>query len=173
MSNESEKNTSGMGNTMTILAWVAGLALIALIFDDVLLSQINPNRSPESRFEGGQATVVLKRNRYGHYVTTGRINGQEVVFLVDTGATNVAVPVAVAQRLGLNQGVAGRSMTANGTVTTYRTNIPELEIGKLRLTDISGSINPGMEGEKILLGMSVLKQLEFTQRGDTLILKSL
>lgn len=173
MSESPEKSSSGMGTMMTILAFAAGLGVITLIFDDLLLSKFNPNSSPESSFQNGQATVVLKRNDFGHYVTSGRINGQQVVFLVDTGATNVSVPVAVAIQLGLERGAAGLSQTANGTVTTYRTNIPELRIGDLRLYDVRGSINPGMEGPEILLGMSVLKQLEFTQRGDTLTLKSL
>lgn len=168
-----EKSSNNFGTIMTVLTFVTALGLLGFIFDDILLSQINPNRSPESRMENGQATVILQQARGGHYVTSGKINGQEVFFIVDTGASNVSVPESVASELGLNRGASGRAHTANGTVTVYRTKIPELRIGDIRLYDVEGSINPGMEGDGILLGMSVLKQLEFTQRGDTLILKTL
>lgn len=158
---------------MTVLAWVSALGLFSLLFEDVLNEQFNPNSAPISQLSNGQATVVLQRNRYGHYVTSGRINGQQVVFMVDTGASNVSVPANIARQLGLQRGPSGRAQTANGTVTVYQTNIAELRIGDIRLYDVVGSINPGMEGPDILLGMSVLKQLEFTQRGDTLTLKTL
>ena len=168
-----QKTTSRLGTGMFILAWLIGLALISVLFEDSLLAQFNPNDKPESRFENGKPTVVLKRNRYGHYVSSGKINGHKVVFLVDTGATNVSIPVAVAEKLGLQKGAPGRSVTANGTVTVYRTTIPSLELGNIQLTNVIGNINPGMQGPEILLGMSVLKQLEFTQRGDTLTLRPL
>jgi len=162
-----------MGAIMNILAWVAGLLLLSVIFEEALMSQFNPNQTPTATVDNGRATVILKRNRFGHYVSTGRINGQDVVFLVDTGATNVSVPATVAQQLQLEPGAPGRSQTANGTVTVYATTIPELQLGNILLRNVRGNINPGMQGEDILLGMSVLKQLEFTQRGDTLTLKTL
>lgn len=173
MSESQENSTAGFSTTTTVLVWIAALGLASLLFEDVLNEQFNHNSQPQSRLLNGEATVVLKRNRYGHYVTTGHINGQEVVFMVDTGATNVSVPADIARELGLEKGPSGRSQTANGTVTVYQTVIPELRIGAIRLYDVVGSINPGMEGPDILLGMSALKQLEFSQRGDTLTLKTL
>lgn len=158
---------------MFILAWIMGLILVGLLFEDTLTAQFNPNEQPDSRIENGKPVVVLKRNRMGHYVATGKINGQAVVFLVDTGATNVSIPENVARDLGLQRGAPGRSLTANGTVTVYRTQIPTLELGNIKLNNVTGNINPGMQGPEILLGMSVLKQLEFTQRADTLTLKPL
>lgn len=166
-------DTKGFGNTMTILAWVAVLFLVSLLFEDALITQFNPNQDPETRSVNGNQTVVLKRNKFGHYVASGKINGKEVVFLVDTGATNVSVPASISADLGLVAGASARSQTANGTVTVYRTQIAELQLGNIRITNVRGNINPGMAGPEILLGMSVLKQLEFTQRGDTLILKPL
>lgn len=173
MTEPQENSTKEFSNTMTILAWVTALGLVGLLFEDILSEQFNPNSSPRTMTSNGQATVVLKRNRYGHYVTSGHINGQQVIFMVDTGASNVSVPSNIATQLGLQRGPSGRAQTANGTVTVYQTVIPELRIGDIRLYDVVGSINPGMEGPDILLGMSVLKNLEFTQRGDTLTLKTL
>lgn len=173
MSGESNNSTSKFGTTMFILAWVAGLVLVSVLFEDTLMAQFNPNETPEARYENGKPTVVLKRNRYGHYVATGLINQQEVVFLVDTGATNVSIPANIAEQLNLKAGAPARSQTANGTVTVYRTLIPSLQIGNIVLNNVTGNINPGMEGPEILLGMSVLKQLEFTQREDILTLRPL
>ena len=63
-------------------------------------------------------------------------------------------------------------MTANGAVELAHTRIAELTIGSITLYDVDASINPGMDKDMpILLGMSVLKQLEMQQKDDTLILK--
>jgi len=62
-------------------------------------------------------------------------------------------------------------LTANGIVEVRDTTIETLQLGSIRLSNIRASINPGMVGEEILLGMSALKDLEFTQRGSKLTLK--
>ncbi len=61
--------------------------------------------------------------------------------------------------------------TANGVVTAYRTVLDSVSIGPLVIHNVPASINSGLGDMEILLGMSVLKQVEFTQRGDTLILR--
>ena len=63
--------------------------------------------------------------------------------------------------------------TANGRVKITLTEIATLTLGGITLQNVAANINPGMQGEQILLGMSALKQLEFTQRGETLILRTL
>ncbi|XOV81365.1 MAG: TIGR02281 family clan AA aspartic protease [Aestuariibacter sp.] len=172
MANE-QNNSSILGKGMFIAAWLIALGLLSVVFDEQLMQQFNPNQQPESRTVSNRTEVILKRNRQGHYVTSGVINGKNVIFLVDTGATDVSVPAHLAEDLNLPQGRPLRSRTANGTVTVYDTNIEYLAIAELMLQDVDGNINPGMQGNEILLGMSVLKQLEFTQRGDTLILRTL
>ena len=161
------------GKWMFILAWICGLGLLTLIFSDVLDDQQNPNREPESMRVDGQTEVRLKQNRQGHYVTSGQINGKPVVFLVDTGATAVSIPAHLQQELGLTAGRTGMAKTANGTVRIARTQLDELRIGDITLNNVDASLNPGMQGDQILLGMSVLRQLEFTQRQDWLILRTL
>lgn len=168
-----QNGSSTLGKGMFIAAWLIALGLLSLVFDEQLMQQFNPNQQPQSRILGNSAEVVLKRNRQGHYVTSGVINGKNVIFLVDTGATDVSVPAHLAGDLELPKGRALRSRTANGTVTVYDTRIAKLAIADIVLQDVDGNINPGMQGDEILLGMSVLKQLEFTQRGDTLILRTL
>ncbi len=166
-------NESSAGKWMFILAWICGLGLLTLIFSDVLESQRNPNQEPESMRIDGQTEVRLKQNRQGHYVTNGTINGQPVTFLIDTGATNVAIPVSMQNELGLTAGRSALAQTANGVVRVAQTTINSLTIGEIELTNVQAHLNPGLGDGQILLGMSVLRQLEFTQRQDWLILRTL
>lgn len=135
-------------------------------------TQINPNRTPES-YAGaeGERTTVLKQNRSGHYLTHGKINSVAVTFLLDTGATDVVIPEALASRLGLPK--LGRSIanTANGQVQVYGTVIESLEFGNISMRAVKASINPGMNSsDEVLLGMSALKHINFSQEGNELIL---
>jgi aspartyl protease family protein len=117
----------------------------------------------------------LKRNPAGHYLVPGIINGQSVTFMLDTGATQVALPAGLSAQLGLRAiGPAIQVVTANGTVTARMTLIDELAFGPFVLRQVHATLNPGMNDDDIiLLGMNVLKRLEFTQRGDTLVLRAL
>ncbi len=73
-----------LGRWMWVMAWLCALVLLTLFFDKQLARQFNPNSEPVS-YQQGQATEVkLKRNRQGHYVASGLINQQPVVFLLDT-----------------------------------------------------------------------------------------
>jgi aspartyl protease family protein len=161
-----------MGLGMMILAWLTLLALGAAYFGDVLQRQINPNQQLETRYaDAGVREVVLQRNRFGHYVTSGEINGKPVTFMLDTGATGVAIPDAVARRLGIPRGRAYRTQTANGTAVSYAALLDTVAVGDIVLSDVQAGIAPGMGIEQVLLGMSFLKHIEFTQRGDSLILR--
>jgi len=169
--NEPVTGQRRLGRGMIALAWLVALGLLWVGFDDYLERRDNPNR--DLRVEAGaSAELVLKRNRAGHYVAPGTINGLPVVFLIDTGATLVSVPAHLGATLGLAPGAPQQVLTANGTVTVRATVIDELGLGPFRVAGVRGHLNPGMRNDdQILLGMSVLGQLEFTQRGDTLILR--
>lgn len=169
---EEELERQRMGGVMQAFAWVALLALGVLFFGDVLDKHYNPNETPRStRGASGAREVTLQRNKYGHYVTSGTIDEQPVVFMLDTGATGVAIPDAVAQRLGLKRGRRFATQTANGTGVSYAVTLGSVAVGDIELNDVQAGITPGLQGEEILLGMSFLKHIEFTQRGDTLILR--
>ncbi len=164
--------TSTLGKGMVFTAWLLVLGLLTVFFNDWQERQTNPNRRIEGRVtEGGAREVSLQRNRYGHYVTSGRINGHDVVYLLDTGATSVSIPAGVAERLGLERGMRYRVGTANGEITVYATRLARLELGNIVLRGVRAHINPYMSGEEILLGMSALKQLELEQRGGRLTLR--
>lgn len=160
-----------IGQVMTIGAWILLLALLTLFFSEWQERRINPNRELTVREQDGALEVVLQRNRFGHYLASGAIDGEPVTFLLDTGATTLSIPAAVARRLGLERGAPYRVSTANGTITVYATRIRRLELGPLVLRDIPAHVNPHMDGDEVLLGMSALRELEFTQRGDRLTLR--
>jgi aspartyl protease family protein len=169
--NEQTHPTQSMGKAMMILAWCAVLGLLVLFFGHWEATAYNPNQTPLSAQSATQNSVVLQRNRYHHYVTQGFINGEEVTFLLDTGATDVVIPEAIAKRLRLSKGAKQRANTANGIVTVFDTQLDQLSIGDITLKNVNASINPSMDMGEILLGMSALKEIEFTQRGDQLTLK--
>lgn len=162
-----------MPRSFLIVGWIIVIGLLTLVAGRWEERQHNPNQQLVTQTnELGGTELVLKRNRYGHYVMPGLINGQNVTLLLDTGATYVAVPENMAETLGLKKMARGQSSTANGVVDTYLTRIERLSIGSIEIYDVAASINPGMNHDtSILLGMSVLKHIEFTQRGDQLTLK--
>lgn len=164
--------TKRIGTGMFILAWLVAILLLVGFFSGVLEKQENPNQKPVTR-EGlsGKKEVILQANRQHHYLVNGQINGQQVVFLLDTGATHVAIPAKLAKKLDLIKGQRQTVITASGRSIAYQTTINSLRIGDILLQDIHASINPDMPGEVILLGMSALRELEFTQTGDALILR--
>ena len=164
---------SSMAKWFMIAAWCIGLSLITYVFAGMLDRQYNPNQDPETRLSGANTEVVLERNRAGHYVATGIINGEPVVFLVDTGATSVSIPAHLADRLRLTPGRTAYAQTANGVVTVAQTQIDTIQLGGIQLRNVAANLNPGMQDDEILLGMSFLTQVEFTQKGNTLILRTL
>ena len=83
----------------------------------------------------------------------------------------IALPEHIANQLRLEKGVPIQMVTANGTVTSYSTQLERVALGPIELNQVSATINPHMQEDEVLLGMSFLKKLEFTQRGDILILR--
>ncbi len=161
-----------MGRGMLYLSAIGLLVILTWVFDGVLERRGNPNSDPQGRVTPSAQEVVLQRNRQGHYVATGAINGVPVKFLLDTGATAVAVPEHLARRLGLLRGMPQRMMTANGMITAYSTRLELVQLGPIKRSAVAASINPGMSGEEVLLGMSFLKHLEMRQQGNELTLRN-
>lgn len=142
--------------------------LLTVLFKDWLDERQNPNRKIVLSQGGEDISVLLQRNRSGHYVAPGHINGKQVDFLLDTGATEVAVPERLSRRLGLEKGPLAETITANGRTKVWRTTIASIQMGPFEQRNISGLILPNMQGNQVLLGMSFLKELELLQRGDHL-----
>lgn len=160
-----------LGKGMLYLFWLGVLGMGTLFFNQWIEKRQNPNQQPNATRHDGVNEVTLTRNRQHHYVASGLINGQPVTFLLDTGATQVAVPAHLADKLGLQAGAAVPIMTANGMVQARTTVIDTIKLGTIEWRDVPAHLNPGMRDNQILLGMSALKNVEFTHRDGTLTLK--
>ncbi len=159
------------GKVLMLLAWGAGMFLATRYFGEWEQRQENPNAVVTSQHGNGYIEVQLVGNRQGHFVSTGKINGRTVQFLLDTGATDVAIPGKVADILQLPRGVPLLVSTANGRTEGFRTSLERLQIGDIVLHNVRALVVPGLDGEQVLLGMSAMKQLEFTQRGGNMLLR--
>lgn len=157
-----------MGKGMIIVAWVLALALLTYYFSHRQKALDNPNQNVISQQSNGHVEVILRRNQNNHYVFNGSINQTPVTFFVDTGATDVTIPQSVANDLHLQRGYPLSAQTANGTITVYSTLLKTLTIGEITLRNVRATINPAMQGPKILLGMSALKNLQFVQKNGQL-----
>ena len=160
-----------LGNTMVLLAWAAFFIVLSLLFAELRDREFNPNRQISSQVKGGAAEVTLTQNRAGHYVATANINGVLADVMIDTGASDVSVPLDLAQKMGLERGPMIPVSTANGTIRVYGTRIESIELGHIRLKNVRANINPHMYNDYVLLGMSFLDQVEFSHSQDILILR--
>ena len=161
-----------LGVWMTAAAWIAVLATASFVFDDWLTERNNRSTRAETSVGAeGVREVVLIQSRRSHYFAPGAINGADVVFLLDTGATGVSVPLAVAQRLGIEGGTPIQVTTANGIITTYAVVLDRVSIGPISRHRVRADVNPHMPGNEVLLGMSFLRHIELVQRNRTLTLR--
>jgi aspartyl protease family protein len=118
------------------------------------------------------ASVTLAADERGHYMTVGQVNGGTVQFLVDTGATAIALPSADARRLGINylNGQRGFTQTANGRAAAYRVTLDTVKVGDITLHAVEAVVLEG-DGLKVaLLGMSFLNRTEMKRDGQALTL---
>lgn len=120
--------------------------------------------------DGGSA--ILYADPAGHHMTQGLINNASMRFLLDTGASTIAMNSSDARRAGINykNGEQVTVQTANGNVTAYRVVIDRLKLGSLALTQVDGMVLEGSSPEIVLLGMSALNRLDMKREGIALTL---
>ncbi|MDP5142033.1 TIGR02281 family clan AA aspartic protease [Rheinheimera baltica] len=167
--------TNKYGKTFAIIAWLILMVLLFMFFQDTIDKQLNPNQQLHSiQGSGGETRTVLIRNKSGHYVGTALINNQPVNFMLDTGATTIAIDDSTAKQLGMPFGQPMQVSTANGVTQAFLSRVDSLQLGDITLYNIPASIvlnlANGRGDAEILLGMSALKQLEFHQQGNQLTL---
>lgn len=174
MSRQSGPSNAGegsgrFGRWMILAAWLLLLVLLTLLFANWLQRQENPNRSLiVSNGPRDEMVLTLLQNRAGHYLAPGEIDGVEVAFLLDTGATRVAVPEHIAERAGLHKGPVSQTQTASGVVDSWLTRIASVRLGPFEMQEVRAVIIPDMPGDEVLLGMSFLKHLKLEQTGKRL-----
>lgn len=166
----SDNPQAPLGKGMITAAWIVVLVMLTLLFGGFM--DDSPDRGLQRTVQGEDgARVELQRNRSGHYMAKGSINGAAVTFFIDTGATIVSIPSHIADRLNLERGPAFQTQTANGSMTSYATRLDSVSLGPITQYDVLAAISPNSDMDEILLGMSFLKHLEFTQKGDVLVLR--
>ncbi len=147
-----------------------GILLVVLVSNT--LQRGNPNPNPVAFLgSSGVPLVVLRQNEVNQFVVGGRINGEPVEFLVDTGAVYVAMPYRVAQRLSLQLSPGGVSKTGNGNVQSWFAQLDTVDVGGLIANQVKATVLPNMQGEQILLGMSYLRHMELVLAGGELTLR--
>lgn len=121
---------------------------------------------------GGSGQTTLLADSRGHFITTGSINGMSVRFMVDTGASSIALSTAEARRLGINYlaGRRGQASTANGVVPMYLVKLDNVRVGDITLNNVEGSVLESAGLNYALLGMSFLNRTQMTRDGDRLTL---
>lgn len=121
---------------------------------------------------GSGTQIVLAAGPGGHFVTSGSINGRAVRFVVDTGATTIAMGEADARRIGLDytRGQRGMVRTANGDVPSYRVSLREVRVGDVTVYDVDATVVPASM-EVMLLGNSFLSRFQMRRDADVLMLE--
>lgn len=121
----------------------------------------------------GQDGVAFQASSDGHFHIEAMVNGERVLFLVDTGASDVVLSPADAERLGLEPQSLSYSasyQTANGVGYGAPIRLDAIEVGPIRVTDVAASVNQAPM-DRSLLGMTFLRRLSaYEVRGDSLTL---
>lgn len=126
----------------------------------------------KARAGGGGQRIVLTADPTGHFVPQGQINGKTVQFLLDTGATTVALGAADAKRINLKyeHGQKVRMNTANGTSTGYLIRLDSVRVGDVVAYDVEAVVSP-QPMPFVLLGNSFLNRFQMQKTNDQLTLE--
>lgn len=116
--------------------------------------------------------VLLQGDSQGHFVGNGEINGQAMRFMVDTGATTVALGAPEAKRLGLRyeNGAPVRMGTANGVAQGWRLRLDAVRIGDMEVRDVEAVVMPHAL-PFVLLGNSFLRGFQMSRNNEQMVLE--
>ena len=122
--------------------------------------------SATSGVASAPAQVSIAKGIGGHYWVAGSISGKNVQFLVDTGATAVAMNEGAAKRLGIDYRVQGQPMvvnTASGTAQAWRVKLDSVKIGGIEVLGVEAAVVAGEAPTEVLLGMSFLNRVSWRE----------
>lgn len=177
-----------------LLRWAIGKAIVVLIVGVVAAAMIDwsgedpavgkqrvpavvkppHDRASEDAIDA-ERCLVVQADQQGHFWVDGRINGVSIPFMIDTGATSVALDRETAARIGIRPSArefTGRSNTANGVARIAPVTLPRLSIGQMTVRDVQAHVLEGSMHGIGLLGMSFLRRLAaYEVRGDRLYLR--
>lgn len=121
---------------------------------------------------GGGTRIVLPVSSGGHFMTQGAINGRSVNFMLDTGATTVALSAADAQRIGLDfsKGQPVRVNTANGIAQGWRVRLNSVRVGDVEVYDVEAIVSQ-QPMPYVLLGNSFISRFSMRRDADQMVLE--
>ena len=111
----------------------------------------------------------------GMFKTIGSINGQTIRFLVDTGASTVAMSAVQAKKLNIRYRLEGKettARTASGIAKAYLVKLDSVKVGEISQNNVTAMVIDGAFPKQVLLGMSFLSRLKVEKTGDVMVLES-
>ena len=137
----------------------------------LLFAGASPGRiaSPDAPAGGNSSEIVLTAGSGGHFTSDGQINGKAVSFLVDTGATAIAIGQADADRIGLSYRNAPRGFagTANGRIPVNIVTLSSVRVGDVEVANVEAVVMPSAMPH-ILLGNSFLTRFQMKRDNDVM-----
>jgi aspartyl protease family protein len=124
-----------------------------------------------SRAAGAGSSVTIKADARGMFWTAGQVNGGNVRFLVDTGATTISLSAGDARRLGIDylKGQRGLVQTAAGVTVSYKVTLDSVRVGDIAMNGVDAAvIESGLPFA--LLGRNFLSRTDMKQEGETMVL---
>jgi len=173
----------GSPRTVAVGSTVQGVKLVSVTADAAVVelggkritvpmggAQVNLGGAANS--EGGGSRIVLTAGSGGHFVTSGAINGRAVEFVVDTGASTVAMSQSDADRIGLKyqEGRRGMANTANGPVPVHRVMLTSVRVGDVQVYNVEALVLPA-QMPYVLLGNSFLTRFQMKRENDVMTLE--
>ena len=165
-----ESGCGVMRNVLILAAFMAGLGTIMAQMADRMttstaLARSAPARAETSETAGqvGLRSLSIPSDSRGHFQTEGRIEGQRIGFMVDTGASVIALNETSAARFGLRPSRNDYNAvvtTANGTIRAARTQLARVEVGGLVVRNVEAMVLPDQALSENLLGLSFLSRLK-------------
>jgi aspartyl protease family protein len=159
-----------MRNILIFAAILAGLGTFMAQIADKLTPApaaatpiVQKAADPETPAQTSSRSLNIPHDARGHFETEGRINGQRIGFMVDTGASVVALNESSAARFGLRPTpgqYTATVTTANGTIKAARTRLAMIEVGGLVVRDVDAMVLPDEALSENLLGLSFLSRLK-------------
>lgn len=164
--NNNETNSRKLGAIFLIVSWLLAIGFGAYIVNSTIFN----TKDATIRHTAQGVELTLESDHDSHFRINGSINGNDITFLVDTGASTVAVSKRFADKAGLKVTGQIATETANGTAVGYSTRIETLKLGDIELHNIRAIIIPDLSGEEALLGMNVIGRFKVQQTKSTMTL---
>ncbi len=173
--NGGKPKTLSVGQTMDGVKLLAANSQIATLQVEGKTQQLGMGQAASmggANASNGVASVTLYADHQGHYISDCTINGASFKFLLDTGATMVAMNSGDAKfaKIDYKSGTPMQASTANGVVTGYKVTLASLKIGAVTLNQVEATVLEGGSPPIILLGMSALNRLDMKRQDIALTL---